>query len=90
MGKIGEKGCFVTIFFKVVKVDCKNNCAVLQLLKPNKSIIDPDTDSVEISKICNVDYVKLTKECIQVDLNCYSAVKCISPDFVKNNRKAVK
>src|SRR5690554_15852 len=33
-GKIGSDDCFVTVFFKVLKVDCKKNCAVLQLLKP--------------------------------------------------------
>ena len=84
-GKIGENDCFVTVFFKVIKVDCKNNCAVLQLLKPNISIIDPDTRCVETANICDVDFVIPTKECIQVDLSCFTAVKFISPDFVKKH-----
>ncbi|MFB4168635.1 CotY/CotZ family spore coat protein [Virgibacillus sp. JSM 102003] len=84
-GKVGTDDCFVTVFFKVIKVDCEKNCAVLKLLKPNVSIIDTDTDCVETSTICDVDYVTPTKECILVDLNCYSAVKCISPNFVKEH-----
>ncbi|WP_060679936.1 CotY/CotZ family spore coat protein [Virgibacillus halodenitrificans] len=82
-GRIGTKQCFATVFFRVVKVDCKNNCAVLQLLKPNKSIIDEDTDCVENSSICEVDFVTQTKECVVVDLKCYSSVKFISPSFIK-------
>jgi hypothetical protein len=82
-GKIGTDDCFVTIFFKVVKVDCEKNCAVMQLLKPNKSIIDPETECMETKMICDVDYVTPTKECILIKLNCYNAVKCISCSFVK-------
>lgn len=81
-GKIGECDCFVTVFFKVIEVDCKNNCAVLELLMPNVSIIDPDTCCVETANICDVDFVIPTKECIQVDLSCFTAVKCISPEFL--------
>ncbi|WP_330949539.1 CotY/CotZ family spore coat protein [Virgibacillus sp. MG-45] len=81
-GNIGSEDCFVTVFFKVVKVDCKKNCAVLQLLKPNISLIDEETDCVEDARICEVDAVTKTKECILVDLSCYSAVKCLSVDLV--------
>ncbi len=84
-GKIGECDCFVTVFFKVIKVDCKNNCAVLELLMPNVCIIDPDTCCVETANICDVDFVIPTKECIQVDLSCFTAVKCISPDFLRKH-----
>ncbi|WP_404453332.1 hypothetical protein LG329_03360 [Virgibacillus necropolis] len=84
-GNIGTNDCFVTVFFRVIKVDCEKNCAVLQLLKPNISIIDSDTNCVETAKICDVDFVTRTKECVLVDLSCYSAVKCISPDFVKKH-----
>lgn len=72
-GKIGTKDCFVTVFFQVVKVNCEKNCAVLQLLKPNKSIINPETECVETTNICEVDYVTATKERVLVDLNCYHA-----------------
>jgi hypothetical protein len=82
-GKVGTEHCFVTVFFSVVKVDCEENCAVLRLLKPNASLIDPDTDSVEPALICNVDYVTKTNECVLVDLSCFSALKCLSPSFIK-------
>jgi hypothetical protein len=83
-GKVGTEHCFVTVFFSVVKVDCKENCAVLRLLKPNASLIDPDTDTVEPALICNVDFVTKTNECVLVDLSCFSALKCLSPSFIKN------
>ncbi len=86
-GEIGTKDCFVTVFFKVKKVDCKKRCAVLQLLRPDKSIIDPETECVETSSICGVDYVTVTKECILVDLSSYSAIKLISPKFVKESKQ---
>lgn len=82
-GNVGTDKCFVTVFFSVVKVDCEENCAVLKLLKPNASLIDPDTDSVEPALICNVDYVTKTDECVLVDLKCFSALKCLKPSFVK-------
>jgi Spore coat protein Z len=82
-GKVGTENCFVTVFFSVVKVDCKENCAVLQLLKPNASLIDPDTTTVEPALICEVDFVTQTNECVLVDLSCFSALKCLSPNFIK-------
>ncbi|WP_236687143.1 CotY/CotZ family spore coat protein [Ornithinibacillus californiensis] len=85
-GKVGTEHCFVTVFFSVVKVDCEENCAVLRLLKPNASLIDPDTDSVEPALICNVDFVTKTNECVLVDLSCFSALKCLSPKFIKNKQ----
>jgi hypothetical protein len=83
-GKIGTDECFVTVFVKVIKVDCEQNCAVLQLLKPNISIIDPDTNCVETENICDVDFLIPTKECVLVDLCHYTAIKLVSPDLVKN------
>jgi hypothetical protein len=84
-GKVGTEDCFVTVFFSVVKVDCEENCAVLRLLKPNASLIDPDTDTVEPALICNVEFVTETNECVLVDLSCFSALKCLSLDFVKKH-----
>ncbi|WP_194840928.1 CotY/CotZ family spore coat protein [Filobacillus milosensis] len=86
-GKIGTDKCFVTVFFRVVKVDCKKNCALLELLKPDKSIIDCETDCVEIDKICEVEILFRTGECIFIDLSCYSAVNIISPELVKKKHK---
>lgn len=83
-GNVGLEDCFVTVFFSVEKVNCEKNCVVLRLLKPNASLIDPDTDTVEPALICNVDYVTKTKECVLVDLSCFSAIKCLSPNLVKN------
>ncbi|WLV25338.1 CotY/CotZ family spore coat protein [Aciduricibacillus chroicocephali] len=83
-GKIGKKDCFATVFFTVEKVDCKENCALLRLMKPNKTIIDPDTECIESSSICGVDYVVPTKECVFIKLDCYSAVKLTSADFIKS------
>ncbi|RPF50696.1 CotY/CotZ family spore coat protein [Aquisalibacillus elongatus] len=82
-GKVGSKHCFITVFFKVVKVDCHKNCAVLELLKPDRPIFDHETDCVEIDKICDVKELRRTGECVFVDLSCYSAVKLISPELVK-------
>ncbi|MFD1038930.1 CotY/CotZ family spore coat protein [Virgibacillus byunsanensis] len=82
-GKVGSEDCFATVFFKVIKVDCKENCAVLQLLEPNVSIIDHEVNCVEPAMICDVDFVIPTNEKVLVDLRCYSAIKLISPDFVK-------
>ncbi|WP_170287646.1 CotY/CotZ family spore coat protein [Aquibacillus halophilus] len=83
-GKVGTEDCFVTVFFKVVKIDCDKNCAVLQLLKPDVSIVDSDTKCVETENICDVDFLIPTKECVLVDLSCYTAVKFMSPSLVKN------
>lgn len=85
-GHIGTDDCFVTTFFKVVKVDCDQNCAVLQLLRPNVSIVDPETSCVETDSLCDVDFVTPTRECVLVDLSCYTSIKCISPEFVKKTK----
>ena len=82
-GNIGKDDCFATVFFTVLKVDCKKNCALLRLMKPNISMFDPETDCIESTKICEVKHVVPTKECILVKLNCYNAVKLTSPAFVK-------
>ncbi|WP_182199321.1 CotY/CotZ family spore coat protein [Paraliobacillus salinarum] len=81
-GHVGTDDCFITTFFRVIKVDCDQNCAVLQLLRPNVSIVDPETNCVEADSLCDVDFVTLTKECVLVDLSCYTSIKCISPEFV--------
>ncbi|MFC4323476.1 CotY/CotZ family spore coat protein [Litchfieldia salsa] len=86
-GNFGDDDCFITVFFKVVDIDCENCCAKLQLLKPNKPIYDDDTGSVELDQICKVDYVTETKECVFVELKCYSAIKCLDPSFVQVNPK---
>lgn len=82
IGNIG-KDCFVTIFFKVVKVDCEKNCAILKLLKPNRTIVDPETGCVELDKVCEVDYLIETNECVFVGLSCYNAIKLVDPKLVK-------
>ncbi|WP_217587783.1 CotY/CotZ family spore coat protein [Lentibacillus saliphilus] len=80
-GSVGKDDCFVTVFFKVKAVDCKQQCATLILLRPNQSIINKETEDVEWQDICAVDYVTETDECITVKLDCYNAVKCLSPSF---------
>ncbi|MBR7553774.1 CotY/CotZ family spore coat protein [Allobacillus sp. GCM10007491] len=82
-GSVGKKDCFLTVFFKVIRVDCENNCAQLELLRPNRSIVDEETGEVEWEKICQVEYVTKTSECITVKLGCYNAVKCLPYTFGK-------
>ena len=84
-GNIGTEDCFVTVFFKVIEVDCYHQCAALQLLKPNISIIDPETNEIEIGKVCEVDYVTKTFEYVKVELSYYTAIKCIHPTFLKRS-----
>ncbi|SDJ53241.1 CotY/CotZ family spore coat protein [Salimicrobium halophilum] len=82
-GDVGAGDCFITVFFKVISINHDTCCAKLELLKPNKPITDPDTGSVEIDKVCDVDFVTKTSECITLSLKCFSAIKCLKPSFVK-------
>lgn len=82
-GDIGEPTCFVTIFFKVLSVDCKNQCVKLELLRPNHPLSDCD-EAFDPKRVCDIDYVEKTSECITLSLKCFAAVKCLKPILVKD------
>lgn len=77
---------YATVFFSVVKVNCRYNEAVLELLKPNCPITNPHTGRVEKRRIRDVDYVVPTGERVFVDLSPIREVRRLPRDFVKRHR----
>lgn len=77
---------FATVFFSVVKVNCRPNEAVLELLKPNRPITNPRTREVERRRIKDVDYVVPTGERVYVDLTPIREVQRLPKNFVKRYR----
>jgi spore coat protein Y len=77
-GLIGEPACFKTIFFRVEAVeDC---CATLSLLRP----VDDCGNTICCIDPCDEDLFGLEKSdfCIEVDLDCFCAIQCLSPELV--------
>ncbi|MGM0874651.1 MAG: CotY/CotZ family spore coat protein [Bacillota bacterium] len=82
-GNVGEltnamMGCFTTIFFRVEAVeDC---CATLSLLRP----VDIEQETLTIVDPCDDEFFGLVKTdfCIEVDLDCFCAIQCLSPELV--------
>lgn len=78
-GNVGERiagiDCFKTIFFRVenIKDDC---CATLSLLRPENGDIKDPCDLGPNDKLFRTDF------CIEVDLSCFCAIQCLSPDLV--------
>ena len=77
---------YATVFFSVVKVNCRYNEAVLELLKPNCPITNPHTGKVDKRRIREVDYVVPTGERVFVDLSQFREVRRLPKDFVKMYR----
>ncbi|WP_133579038.1 CotY/CotZ family spore coat protein [Aureibacillus halotolerans] len=78
-GLVGPDRCFSTIFFRVEKV--KGHCATLSLLRPlkkNGEQID-DLHSPCDRHLCALEK---TDVCIEVDLECFCAIQCLSPQLV--------
>ncbi|SFE74512.1 CotY/CotZ family spore coat protein [Alteribacillus iranensis] len=80
-GGIGTRDCFQTVFFRVESIDEDKCCATLSLLEPDMDI-EFDKCCVDPTSLCDVDEVERTRECIEVDLNCFCAVQCLDPDLV--------
>ncbi|WP_026561085.1 CotY/CotZ family spore coat protein [Bacillus sp. J37] len=77
-GFTGDMACFQTIFFRVEAVeDC---CATLSLLRP----VDVDGNTLSVCNPCDEDFFGLEKTdfCIEVDLDCFCAIQCLSPELV--------
>lgn len=74
---------FATVFFSVVKVNCRRNEAIMELLKPDQPIVDPYTDKVDKRKLKEVNYVVPTGERVFVDLEFIRDVRCLPKHFVK-------
>ncbi|NGP46156.1 spore coat protein [Bacillaceae bacterium SIJ1] len=79
-GLVGPEGCFKTVFFRVenVKNDC---CATLSLLRP----LDKRGNQLDdLDNPCdrNLRCLEKTDICIEVDLDCFCAIQCLSPELV--------
>lgn len=72
---------FQTPFFRVSNLD--DCCATLELLDPVLAF-EPDCNIDARTILCNTELVRRTNICIEVDLNCFCAIQCLSPDLVEN------
>ncbi|MGM7719622.1 CotY/CotZ family spore coat protein [Metabacillus sp. Hm71] len=76
VGELNNGSCFKTVFFRVEAV--KDCCATLSLLRPvngsgqTECCIDP----------CDLVALEKSEFCIEVDLDCFCAIQCLSPDLV--------
>ena len=71
----GEQECFKTFFFRVENV--KGCCATLKLLKIAENADPADPCDLEAE-----DFLVKTDFCIEVDLTCFCAIQCLSPDLL--------
>ncbi|MBS2968415.1 spore coat protein [Metabacillus sp. KIGAM252] len=77
-GFLDDMTCFETIFFRVEAL--RGCCATLKLLKP----VDVEGDTLSVCDPCAEDFFGLEKSdfCIEVDLDCFCAIQCLSPELV--------
>jgi spore coat protein Y len=77
-GFVGDMCCFKTIFFRVEALD--DCCATLSLLRP----VDFHGDTESVTDPCDEHFFGLEKTdfCIEVDLDCFCAIQCLSPELV--------
>jgi spore coat protein Y len=77
-GLTGDMTCFKTIFFRVEALD--DCCATLSLLRP----VDINGNTESVTDPCDEDFFGLEKSdfCVEVDLDCFCAIQCLSPDLV--------
>ncbi|MFT4412456.1 CotY/CotZ family spore coat protein [Fredinandcohnia humi] len=77
-GGVGQRqDCFRSPFFRVENI--KDCCATLTVLEPDREVCDTETGECDI---CNVRELRRTDFCIEVDLRCFCAIQCLSPDLV--------
>ena len=81
-GKIGDKNCFVTIFFKVIKLDSVTGAITLRLLRPNKTLWDESINGIHLGGIYEVEFVTITDEGLIINPADFSAIKCFDPLIV--------
>lgn len=86
-GKIGNKNCFVTIFFKVIRLDSVTGCITLRLLRPNKRLWDDSINSIRPGEIYEVEFVTVTDEGLIINPADFSAIKCFDPLIVLEERE---
>src|SRR5699024_11956454 len=79
----GVQTCALPIlFFSVVRVNCRYNEAVLELLKPEPPITNRRTGRIDKRRIRNVEYLVPTGERVFVDLTPMRDVKRLPKDLV--------
>ncbi|MBD8067499.1 CotY/CotZ family spore coat protein [Bacillus sp. PS06] len=78
VGQLDDGDCFETVFFRVETI--RNGCcATLSLLRPTNGV---DFDCKD--DVCDVTGLEKTDYCIEVDLSCFCAIQCLSPQLVTN------
>lgn len=75
--------CFESIFFRAESL--KDCCATLSILRP----VDINGDTLSVCHPCDPDFFGLEKTdfCIEVDLTCFCAIQCLSPDLVDRAKR---
>jgi hypothetical protein len=89
-GNTGANSCFVSIWFRVENID--DCCATLRILRPFKTngplcpeeLVSKDRSRISLVGACELDSLRKTNNCIEVDLKCFSAIQCLSPSLVGN------
>nr|WP_309101273.1 CotY/CotZ family spore coat protein [Fredinandcohnia onubensis] len=77
-GNVGVRNdCFRSPFFRVENL--RGNCATLTVLEPDREVCDNETGECDV---CDVRELRRTDFCIEVDLSCFCAIQCLSPDLV--------
>ncbi|MFC0271910.1 CotY/CotZ family spore coat protein [Metabacillus herbersteinensis] len=82
VGGLFNDDCFSTVFFRVENL--KDCCATLSLLRP----YDEEGETLSVSCPCDDNgengFFGLEKSdfCIEIDLNCFCAIQCLSPALV--------
>lgn len=76
VGELSNGDCFKTIFFRIENIE--DSCATLSLLRPYNSHGHTEcvTDPCDVFGLAKSDF------CIEVDLDCFCAIQCLSPDLV--------
>lgn len=81
MGAGNRNQCFTTFFFRVENV--KDCCATLRLLRPLNPGLQPINN---LDDPCDVFALERTDFCIEVDLDCFCAIQCLSPELLMRER----
>ena len=83
-----EGNACVSIYFRVEEV-FDNCCATLRVLVPGHRdnsghfapvnlVSNNEKCCVDLTKVCQVDRFRASRDCITVDLSCFCAVQCIA------------
>ncbi|GAK03832.1 spore coat protein Y [Geomicrobium sp. JCM 19037] len=84
LGDTREGESFITVFFRVDRVD--GNCAVLELLRPFPELeIPAGMADVPLNQVVRNNDLLLvrTGQCTIVDCECLCTLKCLDPSFVE-------